>query len=86
MPGLQRGRWLLSLRLNRVWILAESSRVFAFQVITTVLYAVALFFVFKGYKVEADDGNFTATKVKATRNQLIALLFSCNYARHGNGL
>lgn len=48
--------------------------VFAFQVITTVLFAIGLFFAFKGYKVKADNVNFSTEKVKANRNQIIALL------------
>ena len=49
--------------------------VFLFQVITTVIYAVVLFFAFKGHKVKAsqlDAG--IGEKVKATPNQLFALL------------
>lgn len=48
--------------------------VFAFQVITTVLFAIGLFFVFKGYKVKTDNVNFSTTKVKATRKQVIAII------------
>lgn len=47
--------------------------VFVFQVITTVLFAAGLFFVFKGYKVKAAE-NFTTEKVKATNPQIVALL------------
>lgn len=48
--------------------------VFAFQVITTVLAAVLLFVVYKGYKVKADNGLFVTEKVKATPQQIVALL------------
>lgn len=49
--------------------------VFAFQVITTILYSVALFFVFKGHKVKAEQLDESLTKkVKATPNQIISLL------------
>lgn len=48
--------------------------VFAFQVITTVLPAVALFFIFKGHKVTADGRSIEVEHKKASVNQIIALL------------
>lgn len=48
--------------------------VFAFQVITTVIAAVALFFIFKGHKVKADGREVRTEKKKATMQQIIALL------------
>lgn len=49
--------------------------VFAFQVITTIIYSVALFFVFKGHKVKANQLDTGLTeKTKATTNQIFALL------------
>lgn len=47
--------------------------VFAFQVITTVLAAVGVFFVFKGHKVKVSDVSLEVEKKKATSQQLISL-------------
>jgi Dicarboxylate carrier protein MatC N-terminus. len=49
--------------------------VFVFQVITTALFAVMIFLVFKGHKVKAGEiENGITEKTKATKNQIIALL------------
>lgn len=47
--------------------------VFAFQLITTAIAAVAIFFVFKGHKVKIGEKNLEVEKKKATPKQLIAL-------------
>lgn len=47
--------------------------VFAFQVITTIIYAAVLYFAFKGFRVKAAPGSVVIEKAKATRKQLIAL-------------
>jgi len=48
--------------------------VFVFQVITTVLPAIVLFFIFKGHKVTADGRSIEVEQKKATANQILALL------------
>ena len=47
--------------------------VFAFQLITTAIAAVAIFFVFKGNRVKIGEKNLEVEKKKATPKQLIAL-------------
>lgn len=48
--------------------------VFAFQVITTILPAIALFFIFKGHKVTADGKTIEVEQEKANAKQILALL------------
>lgn len=49
--------------------------VFAFQVITTALFAIMLFFAFKGHKVKATALDAVVSEdVKITKNQIIALI------------
>lgn len=48
--------------------------VFVFQILTTILMAIALFFIYKGYKVKCPECELNITKVKVTTNQIVALL------------
>lgn len=48
--------------------------VFAFLLVTTVIMAIAIYFIYKGYKVKHSDSKFVAIETNASKEQIISLM------------